>query len=401
MTHGLLEALAEQSPPPALERLGLPPGPLALRRTWPRSERHLLLEYEAPGGLLVPGQWHHRHEAAEASLAGLAEESTALFELPAERGSVVLQRAGVDRRLPGLAPLLARPEAVLLVHQPERRAVVRIEEPGGPTFAKVVRPGRSACLAAAGAAAHELTGGHFDTPRLLGVDEAQGIVYWSGLAGVALHELAGDARLERGALVAGRALRTLHAAPADPAAPAHGPAEELAVLRRWLALLAAFDPAMSARLATIAPAVEAALVEATGPVTTIHRDFYDKQILVAESGRVGLLDFDTMAVGEPALDLANALVHLELRALQGLISVDAAVRAQTALAAGYNPGPAVWPRLGAYADATRLRLACLYSFRPRWRHCVEPMLRRLRRRVEVPQVEAGASRTRRRGRPTP
>ena len=77
-----------------------------------------------------------------------------------------------------------------------------------------------------------------------------------------------------------------------------------------------------------------------------------------------MLDFDTLSLGEAALDLANVLVHLELRALQGRCSEARANAAATAMVEGYDPPPPVSSRLRAYADATRLRLACLYAFRP-------------------------------------
>ena len=77
------------------------------------------------------------------------------------------------------------------------------------------------------------------------------------------------------------------------------------------------------------------------------------------------MDFDTLAVGEAALDLANALVHLELRALQGHCLPHLAETAAKALLEGYRPDRQVRRRLQAYADASRLRLVCVYALRPR------------------------------------
>jgi aminoglycoside phosphotransferase (APT) family kinase protein len=105
-----------------------------------------------------------------------------------------------------------------------------------------------------------------------------------------------------------------------------------------------------------------------GDPATIHRDFYDKQIFVGDGGRPGLLDLDTLAAGEAALDVGNMMAHLELRSLQGAWTPIGAARAAAALLEGYAPVPALRGRIDAYADATRLRLAALYAFRPRWRH---------------------------------
>lgn len=359
-------------PPNVAARLGLPAGELRLRRAWPRSAAHLLLEYQDGAGGVVPGQWHRTADAAERELHGMSA-SAASFVL-ADGGAVVLQLRGADRRLPGLAPLLRQPGAHLLVHQPGRRAVVRLEEREAAVFAKVVRPERALALAASGAAAQQLAGGMFAAPRLLDVDAQMGVVRWSAVPGVALHEVADDRRAEHGARAAGRALRALHAAAPALLLPEHGPADERATLARWLALVAAHAPELAAAISPRAAAVDAALHADCGPHTTIHRDFYDKQILVAGDGTVGLLDFDTLASGEPALDLANALVHVELRVLQGLTAAGRAERVQAALVEGYGPDAFVRARLPAYADATRLRLACVYSFRPRWRACVPALL---------------------------
>lgn len=96
----------------------------------------------------------------------------------------------------------------------------------------------------------------------------------------------------------------------------------------------------------------------------LHRDLHDKQVLVDEAGEVGVLDFDLLAAGDPALDLGNLLAHLDLRAAQGLVVDAAPLRA--AVLAGYGPSGAVLSRLPAYERATRLRLAAVYAFRPRW-----------------------------------
>jgi hypothetical protein len=56
---------------------------------------------------------------------------------------------------------------------------------------------------------------------------------------------------------------------------------------------------------------------AGAPAAPLHRDLHDGQVLIAADGGIGVLDFDTLAAGDPALDLANLLVHFELRSAQG------------------------------------------------------------------------------------
>jgi aminoglycoside phosphotransferase (APT) family kinase protein len=85
---------------------------------------------------------------------------------------------------------------------------------------------------------------------------------------------------------------------------------------------------------------------------------------VDDDGVVGVLDLDLAATGEPALDLANLLVHLELRSLQGLCPGARARACAGAVVDGYDPGLDTWRRVSAYALTTRLRLAAVYAFRP-------------------------------------
>ena len=71
------------------------------------------------------------------------------------------------------------------------------------------------------------------------------------------------------------------------------------------------------------------------------------------------------------------LSHLELRAVQRRCSPADAAAAATAFLAGYQPEPDIQARLGIYQDATRLRLACLYALRPRWRHLTAQLVTRI------------------------
>ena len=47
-----------------------------------------------------------------------------------------------------------------------------------------------------------------------------------------------------------------------------------------------------------------------GPV---HAELHDRQVLSGLENGVGVVDWDTLARGEAALDLANLLVHLHLQ----------------------------------------------------------------------------------------
>lgn len=385
MKPSVFERLAGLTLPQAAQvQLGLPPEPLHLRRAWPRTADHLLLEYVVGDDMLVPGQWFRDGRRAQRTCGspafgpyGRDTAVVTLDEHDTTYGQVTLHLRGNDRKLPGLAPLLAQPGARLLVHRPERRAVVRLETSAGLRFAKVVPPERTRGLAAAGELARVLSGGVFATPHLIDRDEQTGVLCWSALPGVTLYDLPGGAVLEHGAYAAGVALRGLHTAALPARLAAHSAGAEIGVIETWLARVAAFMPDLGARLAVHAPGVRAALVNGEDQSVPIHRDFYDKQVFLAADGHIGLLDFDTLASGEAALDVANALVHFELRALQGRYTSNQAARAGAALLSGYAPEAPVRARLTAYAAATRLRLACVYAFRPRWRACSAMLIERL------------------------
>lgn len=395
LSGGPLDSIAMLRLPAAeRERLGLE-NCLQLRRIWPRSSERAALEYESGDGRIIAGQWfddaRHLERVAQAT-ARLTATSRAVVAILREP-SVLLQAGGADRRLPGLAPLLAQPSAQLLVHRPERRAAVRLREPSEVRYAKVVRPERVHRLVAASRALCQLGAGAFAVPDLVEVDARAGLTVWSALPGISLHHLlrcttgpgvagpSGEASLScqpggssppgtpeahtcEATLAVGRALRALHRLRPPPNTAVHGAEEETALLSAWLKRVERFAPNHYSACQAKAALVSRALASGRSPAVLLHRDFYDKQVFVDAQGCIGLLDFDTLAVGEAALDIANALAHLELRALQGLAAAPTAEAAALAMLAGYQPGAQVKHRLQAYTDASRLRLACVYACRP-------------------------------------
>lgn len=134
--------------------------------------------------------------------------------------------------------------------------------------------------------------------------------------------------------------------------------------RRWLQLATAYGLLPAGDTDSVSGAIVSG---EPGPIGLLHRDLHDKQLLVdPELGSaIGVLDVDTLAVGERALDIANLLAHLALRTLQGSLTAAAADLARQSLLAAVAPHPATERRLPAYEDAARLRLAAVYAFRPR------------------------------------
>jgi len=349
------------------ERVAGPAGNLRLDRAWPRSGEHLLLRFVDATGRAVAGQWFADPERLTAVAAATGPLSTAL---PAD--GVLLQPAGVDRRLTALTELVSRPGAELLAHRPERRAVVRL---AGPTYLKLVRPGHAPAIRAAAQRASTLSGGPVRMPQICGHDDARGVLGLSALPGrtvLDVGRVADPAELHATWTSVGHAVDRLHDGPQE-GFPSHDAAAELGVVTRWLRLAAGYGvlpgPTNSDPVAAALLGVEAS------PLGLLHRDLHDKQLLVCGPDEVGMLDVDTLAVGERALDLGNLLAHLRLRTLQGALSGGGARTARTALLAAVGPAPATVRRLAVYEMTALLRLAAVYAFRPRWQAMSRELLR--------------------------
>ncbi|CAN5642705.1 hypothetical protein BH18ACT3_BH18ACT3_27220 [soil metagenome] len=335
---------------------GSPDAALRLRRSWPRGEGKLLVEYERSDGSTIAGQWYADPEQG----AAVSAATRGSMWLRSRR--LVLQPDGRDRRLPRLAGLVAEPGAALLVHGPERRAVVRRP---GRRYAKVLPSRKAARVLSADRAARAT--GAIRMPELLSADVAAGILQWSEAPGRSLYEMLHDeavplTRLGAAAGAAGSSLLAMHLASLPQGVGHHGPQEEAEVAAFWMrGAMAHSAPPAGVEAAFTAAAAE--LSAATSPVVLIHRDLHEKQVLV-DGEQATLLDLDTLAGGEAALDVANFLVHLELRAALGLPAERALAVAGGFLDA-YRPSSAVIARIPAHAAMTRIRLGCLYAFRPR------------------------------------
>lgn len=324
----------------------------SLRRAWPRSPDVCPLELERPAGGTVVGQWFASAQAARRELG--RTRGARVGDDP----RLVLQPDGADRRLPGLAALVGD-GAELLAHRPGRRAVVRL--PSG-RYVKVVRDGRAAPLAARHQALSALVAGLADVPEVLAVADDR--VELAAVSGVTPMVLAGsDPVAWREAWHQVSALLVRFAGADPQGLPVHDAAAEVEVTRGWVSRAVGAGRLPERDLGRPLASLRDGAPSTLG---TAHRDLHDGQLLVAD-GRLGLLDPDTLAAAEPALDLANLLVHLQLRVDQGLLAVEPAREATAILwdSVGCLPtGTAA--RVAAYARATQLRLAAVYSLRPRW-----------------------------------
>ena len=353
-------------------------GKLTVSRAWPRGTDHALLELtrdDVVGRVdTVNAEWFAEPEA----LATHSARVRGAVSLPSF--GVLVHPRGKDRTLPVLQGLLER-GVELVVHRPGRRAVLRRERDGVVEYIKLVRPGRVSPVLAAHQVVEAALAGVCAVPDIRAAQDDEGVAVLSALPGASLHDLARSpsadvVHLRDGWHTLGRAVASL-AADDDGGVElsAHGPDREMETVQQWWEPVRAWGVLPAMAQIDLDDALAPLRTEAPTRYGLLHRDLHDKQVICAWDGEIGLLDLDTTARGEPALDLANLLAHLELRVHQGLLRREHARDARIALLDGAAPDEATAARLPAYLRAARLRLVAVYALRPRWRAAAEAMLR--------------------------
>ncbi|HST67911.1 MAG TPA: phosphotransferase, partial [Mycobacteriales bacterium] len=226
-------------------------------------------------------------------------------------GLIEISTCESDPALPGLPAVLAglRDPAVVR-YRPGNRCTVR-GTAGGARFVKVMSGTDDQVDARELWAAARSGALSFAPPQPHGWDEPTRSSWYGVVPGgpIAAGLLGPD-----GASVArriGAALGELAVAPLHPVSTC-GPADQLARTGRALARAAAAAPALAERLeaaGAVLDRVHARLPER--PLVPVHGAPHMHQWLVDGDGRLGLVDFDRYARGEPELDIATFLVELE------------------------------------------------------------------------------------------
>src|SRR5437867_3242081 len=304
---------------PRSERAPEPSDPRALRGTldlYAVAQRRERWEREHAAAGQAPGDGHRR-----VSLAGEAV-TVALFPDDARLGTLGhLFEADARTRLlrdllPGRPDLRAGPVGTL-AYKPQRRYVGRLLGPDGPLVLKVcAAKDYAATVATAGALRSR---GPLRIPRVLGCSDEHRVLAFEWLAGDRLSDLVvqrgrtgGEPPRDAAALV-GTALAALHAQPAD-GLPRLARAEEARQLCARAEELAHTFPPLAERAAVLARRLATRLRDAPTAEHAIHGDFYAKQVLL-DGRRVGIIDLDQAARGDPACDLGRFTAHLERASL--------------------------------------------------------------------------------------
>ncbi len=269
-----------------------------------RPDRRIAVVYEirtAAGGVL-----------AVVLAAGEIPDGAALIE--SESGALGAWIFPNDPELPGLrslfrphslASLLSdlgvesdRTAAITRSYRPGKRAVVEVVGTSRRLFVKAVRPGEVSSLQEA----HVALSPHVPIPSSHGWSPVDGLVVLEALPGRPLFD--------------------------DPAAAPHP-----RVIENLLDRIPPIDRPVTPRtrrigshlrlLSRIAPHVEDALGRVAAAVrdispareSPVHGDLHSGQILVQDGRLTGLVDIDTVGIGERADDWANLIAHLHIVAL--------------------------------------------------------------------------------------
>lgn len=200
---------------------------------------------------------------------------------------------------------VARVDLRRRAYRPGRRAVIEAMAPGARIFLKVVRPGRVAGLQAR----HADLVDHLPIPHSYGWSADLGLVAMQSMPGKTLRKRleAGSRQLPDPAHLVALLDGIRGAAPTDTRVA--GPAVRAS---DHATLLAAVAPHLATRLEAIVRKVGAAQGGISDPV---HGDFHSSQILVRGTDVVGLIDIDTVGMGDRSDDLATLLGHVSTLAL--------------------------------------------------------------------------------------
>ena len=270
---------------------------------------------------------------------------------------------------PALPTLSTQLTGRLVVHRAGRRAVVM----EASRVRKMVRSHKAASLVRAhttAASVLQVTG--LRMPRILG--NGDDVVDLELLPGRSLDEL-GDAGLPGWQRLTDSWSR-LGEREAD--LPVHGPRQEAEVLRRWLPSARRYGVIDQQDLLH-EQVVDTCLSLREGSETHVitHRDLHDGQLLW-DGTDLSLLDLDTAAMAEAALDLGNLWAHADLMAVRGRLGPEAHCRVRGLLDDLARALPVTAQRLETYYRSSALRLVFVHAFRPsshQWlpvwvRHCL-------------------------------
>lgn len=231
--------------------------------------------------------WRYPHDPFLPGLAAASDEGK-VGEVLALLGTPV-ERVDLRRR----------------AYRPGRRAVIEVIAAEARIFLKVVRPERVAGLQSR----HADLVDHVPIPHSYGWSADLGLVAMQSMPGKTLRKRleAGSRKLPDPAHLVALLDGIRGAAPSKTKVA--GPVTRA---RDYATLLAAVTPQLASRLDAIVEEVDVVANQESDPV---HGDFHSSQILVRGAEVVGLIDIDTVGIGDRSDDLATLLGHVSTLSL--------------------------------------------------------------------------------------
>ena len=298
-------------------------------QVWRLLQNHTARRQEAPRRIRID---HFIHRIGRQAVVSYELEWPPDLFLPSEYFVASIRRDGAcqvsrypdDERLPGLAAA-ARPETALRLvndhvltlparrarvqlirYRPAYRAVLRHRIDRAKLYARVVRPSDfEGFLAAYRASAQS----GFVVPGLAGRWAAGGVLWFAEVRGQNLRRLVRKGQAPAPDRLLDGLERLWRASPDHTASSPFDLGR--AYRRAWRSFrhnLRDFDEAARHLQKVVKPLN--AFVYSWRPTGLAHNDFYDDQMIVLPDGRVALVDFEAIALGDPMLDVGNFLAHL-------------------------------------------------------------------------------------------
>lgn len=259
-------------------------------------------------------QWRDGSETTETLVAHTGEVDGA-DHVSVDGSTVAVWRYPNDPLLPGLRSAadvhsvqsllqsLNAPSAEISLrrraYRPRRRAVIEASTPDSRIFLKVVRPSKVSEIQQT----HHAAAGKVPVPYSHGWDADLGLVVIQALPGETLRNgVHRDSNSQPGGPALIELLdRLAGVTGVDRKVP--GP---LARVEHHVRLLTAVMPSLRSRLDDLAGRLA---VEDKAPVV-VHGDFHTSQVITSGGAIVGVIDLDTLGVGQRADDLAGMLGQL-------------------------------------------------------------------------------------------
>ncbi len=299
---------------------------------------------------------------------------------------LLLQLFPVDYRLPMLAVCLdaAHVGAALgltltgcvpVGYRPGMRCQIRYEGVVADVYGKVAVEHQAGHVIRLQTQVHEALAA---SPRRFAVAAPVGyladlhLTLAAAVTGTSLHgALRGAVDILSAMPLVAEALADFHRLRLDAVARTYGVGEEIDLVSGWVDLVAALFPDLAPDLLACAGALARQAPAVRPPRAFVHRDFYDKQVILA-GDTLHLLDLDTACLGDPEIDLGNFCAHLRLRGLQWRQPTRCRALEGSFLSA--YPLSVEPTRIDWYRRASLLRLACGYTLRPQWRHLAPQLI---------------------------